>query len=61
MDIPDERIKNMIKWGKYGVDGLCDWIDSCIVDGGVSEALLEGKVSRLAKILGELWASFVEC
>jgi hypothetical protein len=44
----------MIKRGKYGVDDLCDWIDSCIVDGGVSKALLEGKVSWLAKILGEL-------
>lgn len=37
----------IIRRGRLGMDGLCNWLEGCIVELGVDSVLLEGKLERL--------------
>ena len=45
----EDIVPNVCK-GKYGIDCLVDWIEY-VMSRGISEALLEGKITRLVKAL----------
>lgn len=49
-----------IRRGPMGIDGLCQWLDICVKELGISEALLEGKVERLIKAV-EAWYVCTHC
>ena len=40
-------VSAIIRWGRFGMDGLCDWLETCILEYGINPNLLEGKVQRL--------------
>ena len=54
IDVPLEMIKGMIRRGRYGIEGVCDWLEIVILQGGVEEALLEGKMRRISEALWDL-------
>jgi len=54
IDVPGEDIKNMMRRSKYGIDGICNWFEIIVVEGGVNPAVLEGKVGRITQALREL-------
>jgi hypothetical protein len=33
--------------GRFGMDGLCNWLETCITELGINPELLEGKIQRL--------------
>jgi hypothetical protein len=37
----------IIQRGRFGMNGLCDWLDMCILQYGIDPKLLEGKVQCL--------------
>jgi len=42
------------------MDGLCDWLDACIMNLGVNPTLLEGKVQRLLDAINILYVFFFD-
>ena len=40
-------VSAIIRRGRFGMDGLCDWLETCILEYGIDPNLLEGKVQRL--------------
>jgi hypothetical protein len=40
-------VSAIIRRGRFGMDGLCDWLETCISEYGINPDLLEGKVERL--------------
>jgi hypothetical protein len=47
-------VSAIIQRGRFGMDGLCDWLETCISEYGISPDLLEGKVQRLLDAMGLL-------
>lgn len=41
------EIAAFLRRGPLGVNGLCDWIQSCLIEFNISEDLLEGKIQRI--------------
>jgi hypothetical protein len=48
------QIKLLVKTGKYGLEGLCNWMETFIVEGGINPCLFEGKVDWLVKVIDEM-------
>jgi hypothetical protein len=48
-------VSAIIRWGRFGMDGLCDWLETCISELEVNPDLLEGKVQRLLDAIGLLY------
>ncbi|GJE96106.1 hypothetical protein PsYK624_122990 [Phanerochaete sordida] len=46
-DTSTADVAGFIRRGPHGVDALCRWIEECIVDLKIAEALLEGKVNKV--------------
>ena len=42
-----EDIAKFVRRGPLGMDGLCHWLQACIVDLKIDEVLLEGKIDRV--------------
>ncbi|GJE96780.1 hypothetical protein PsYK624_129860 [Phanerochaete sordida] len=40
-------VAGFIRRGSHGVDALCRWLEECVVDLKIAEALLEGKVNKV--------------
>lgn len=40
-------LAGIIRRGRLGMDGLCNWLEGCVVELGIDPALLEGKIERL--------------
>ncbi|KAK0207725.1 hypothetical protein IW262DRAFT_1302599 [Armillaria fumosa] len=49
-----ETIQSLIRQGNYGIEGLCNWIESSIVNLGVDGALLEGKLNTILQVVNGL-------
>lgn len=45
--VTPEELANTLCRGPYGIDGLCGWLDICVMDLHIDEGLLEGKVECL--------------
>jgi hypothetical protein len=41
------QIAGLIRRGKHGIDGLCNWLEACINTLRIDAVLLDGKVKRL--------------
>ena len=46
-----EEISALIRRGKFGMDGLCIWLEKCVSTLRIEEALLENKVNRLVEAM----------
>ncbi|KAF7798313.1 hypothetical protein EIP86_009534, partial [Pleurotus ostreatoroseus] len=42
-----EDVAKELRRGAMGIDGLCDWLESCIRDFRIDPVLLEGKIERV--------------
>ncbi|KDR67270.1 hypothetical protein GALMADRAFT_47197, partial [Galerina marginata CBS 339.88] len=51
----EEDIKNLLRRGRYGLDGLANFVKYFVVKRGVDEALFEGKLSCLMNELEEVY------
>ena len=51
---PSTQVASIIRRGKFGIDGLIEWIKYVIVEGVVDEVLVEGKLSCLADAITHL-------
>ena len=40
-------VSAIIRQGRFGMDSLCNWLETCILEYGINPNLLEGKVQRL--------------
>jgi hypothetical protein len=49
-----EEIKQLIHRGPLGMEGFCSWVETLLVEGGIAEALLTGKLSQLIQAINEL-------
>jgi hypothetical protein len=41
------QIADIVRRGRFGIDGFCKWIDICVVELRISPGLLEGKLERV--------------
>ena len=48
-------VSAIIRRGKFGMDGLCNWLETCISEYGINPELLEGKVDRLLDVINLLY------
>lgn len=48
-------VSAIIRRGKFGMDGLCNWLETCISEYGINPELLEGKVDRLLDAINLLY------
>jgi hypothetical protein len=46
-----EEIMRIIRRGRLGMDGLCNWLETCVRRLGIHGNLLEGKCERLIAAL----------
>jgi len=46
-DMSVAGVTAIIRRGRLGMDGMCDWLEACISKHGVHPMLLEGKIQRL--------------
>ena len=46
-----EEISTLIRRGKFGMDGLCIWLEKCVSTLRIEEVLLENKVNRLVEAM----------
>ena len=51
-------VSAIIRRGRFGMDGLCDWLETCILEYGINPNLLEGKVQRLLDAMSLLCVFF---
>jgi hypothetical protein len=49
-----EEIKQLIHRGPLGMEGFCSWVETLLVEGGIAEALLMGKLLWLIQAMNEL-------
>jgi hypothetical protein len=50
----NEDIKLLVHHGALGMDGFCLWVETLLMEGGIVEALLVGKLSCLIEAMKEL-------
>jgi len=50
----EDDMKNLIRCGRHGLDGLANFVTHFVVKRGVNEALFEGKLSHLMNKLEEM-------
>ena len=46
-----EGISSIIRRGRFGMDGMYNWVNACIEDLHIGEPLLEGKIQRLIEAM----------
>ena len=51
-------VSAIIRQGRFGMDGLCDWLETCILEYGINPNLLEGKVQWLLDAMSLLCVFF---
>jgi hypothetical protein len=54
-----ENIKLLIRRGAFGMDGFCNWIETAVNEGGISEVLLKDKLARLLEAMQELYVWYL--
>jgi len=50
---PNDEIKAVVRRGSLGVEGLFEYLEVLVEEGGVSGGLIEGKVSALINAINE--------
>ena len=49
-----DEISTLIRRGKFGMDGLCSWLEKCFSTLRIEEVLLENKANRLVEAMVKL-------
>ncbi|KAJ8690431.1 hypothetical protein PTI98_011859 [Pleurotus ostreatus] len=48
---PEDKLRDLVRTGEKGLLGLCNFLESLVVDHGVMGALFEGKLERLMQAI----------